>query len=36
MEITVGNSLRVAVVGVAIYWPLTAVGYLMALTGKDA
>jgi hypothetical protein len=36
MEITVGNALRVAVVGMAIYWLLTGMGFLMALTGKDA
>jgi hypothetical protein len=36
MEITVGNSLRVAVVDMAIYWLLTGMGFLMALTGKSA
>ena len=36
MEITIGNSLRVAVIGIAFYWLLTGVGFLMALTGKDA
>ena len=36
MEITVGNSLRIAVVGAAIYWLLTGMGFLMALAGKSA
>jgi hypothetical protein len=36
MEITVGNSLRIAVVGAAICWLLTGMGFLMALTGKSA
>jgi hypothetical protein len=36
MEVTLGNSLRVAVIGNAIYWLLTGAGFLMALTGKSA
>jgi len=35
MEITVGNSLRVAVIGAAVYWLLTGMGFLMGLTKKD-
>ena len=34
MEITVGNSLRVAVIGAAGYWMLTGIGFLLALDGR--